>query len=355
MNNLSGKEELRNSIREYCEEEGTYYRQVDEQRSLIRCPFCGDSNDPHHAHLYIVFNTDNNYNPGFICHKCGEHGAVTGDFLTALGLSNPNTKAILESINKTSRKRARNGYGDETELNVFDYKRPLIARGRKIEYIEKRLGRSFTDDELNTCKVVESLHKFLLLNNIPKEHYRYPLWQMDILERDYVGFLTYGNSHILLRDITGTHELSWVKYPISPESSKNRVIYTLETSLDPYETSPVTINIGEGVMDIISVAYNLGFNVDNSLNVCITGNHYEQFLIFLINLGFIGSNININIFPDNDAKFNSKAKKKTTLAYFRHIFQRAKYLFGEITIYYNIIGKDCGVPRDEIRLKKYHL
>lgn len=355
MHNQQNKIQLREAIKEYCQSEDSYYREVDDQRALIRCPFCGDSSNLHHAHCYIIFNTDNDYKPGFICHKCGEHGAVTEDFLTALGLSDANTKALVSGINSTSRKRAKNGYGDETELNVFEYKRPPVIRGRKTKYIEDRLGRAFTDQELVTCKTITSLHQFLVLNKISAEEYRYPLWQMNILERDYVGFLTYGNSHILLRDITGTHELSWVKYPISSESSKNRVIYTLETALDPYETRSITINIGEGVMDIISVAYNLGYNKENTLNVCITGNHYEQFLIFLIDLGFIGSNVNINIFPDNDAAFNQKAKKKTDLYYFQKLFRKAKYLFGDIYVYYNIIGKDCGVPRDQIKLKKFKL
>lgn len=355
MHNKDAKEALRESIKEYCTEENTYYREVDDQRSLLRCPFCGDSSNRNHAHLYIVFNTDNDYNPGFICHKCGEHGAVTGDFLTALGLTDANAKAVLEGINKTSKKRAKNGYGDEVELNVFEYKRPPIKRGNKLRYLESRLGRSFSDEELTTCKVITSLHEFLILNNIPPEDYRYPLWQMNILETDYIGFLTYGNSHIMMRDITGRHELSWVKYPISKESSKNRVIYTLEAALDPIDPRPITINVGEGIMDIISVAYNLGFKTENSLNICIAGNHYEQFIVFLVNLGFIGSNIHINIFADNDQKFNKKAKKQTTLPYFQKLFKHAKYLFGDIHIYYNLIEKDCGCPRDQIRLQKYKL
>lgn len=355
MHNKEAKEALRESIKDYCDEEHTYYRAVDDQRSLIRCPFCGDSTNLHHAHLYIVFNTNNDYNPGFICHKCGEHGAVTEDFLTALGLSDANTRAILTGINKTSKKRAKNGYGDEVEMNVFDYKRPPIKRGSKIQYLEERLGRNFTDEELNTCKTITSLHEFLLLNNIPPEEYRYPTWMMNVLEHDYIGFLTYGNSHIMMRDITGTHDVSWIKYPISTDSSRNRVIYTLETALDPLDPSPITINISEGIMDIISVAYNLNFKTENSLNVCIAGNHYEQFIVFLINLGFIGSNIHINVFADNDMKFNAKAKKQTTLPYFQKLFRRAKYLFGDVHIYYNVIEKDCGCPREQIRLQKFKL
>lgn len=355
MSNQQIKINLKEAIKEHCEEEGSYYREVDDRRILIRCPFCGDSTNPRHAHLYIVLNIENNYNPGYICHKCGEHGAVNEEFLSMLDITNPNLKASLHVLNKTSDKRTKNGYAEETKMEFFDYKLPPIRRGNKINYLEGRLGRPFTDEELTSCKVITSLKDFIDLNHIPRNEYRYPIWQMNILERDYLGFLTYGNSHILFRDITDKHDLSWIKYPITLQSSENNVIYTLATALDPLTTESITINISEGVMDIVSVCYNLGYQGSNVLNVCITGNHYEKFVVFLINLGLIGSNININIFADNDAAFNQKAKRKTTIPYFQKIFRKSKYLFGSIHVFYNVIGKDCGVPRNKIRLQKIRL
>ena len=352
MSNQQIKINLKAAIKEHCEEEGSYYREVDDRRILIRCPFCGDSTNPRHAHLYIVLNIENNYNPGYICHKCGEHGAVNEDFLTMLDIANPNLKAELHVLNKTSERRSHNGYTEETKMEYFDYKIPMIRRGSKTAYLEERLGRSFSDQELKDCKVITSLYDFMTQNQIPENEYRYPAWQMNILERDYLGFLTYGNSHILLRDITNTHDLSWLKYPITLQSAENNVIYTLAAELDPLSPKPIIINICEGVMDIVSVCYNLGYDKPGTLNVCITGNHYEKFILFLINLGLVGSNITINIFADNDAVFNPKAKRKTTLPYFQKVFRKAKYLFGSIYVYYNVIGKDCGVPRDKIRLQK---
>lgn len=355
MGNLETKIRLRTLIKQRCEEDGSYYREVDPIRILIRCPFCGDSSDPRHAHFYIICDTSQNTNAGYICFKCGEHGAVTAETLTALGISDPNIKSELVTLNKTAEKSPVKGYMEENRMDVFPMKTPpRILPGRKIQYLEKRLGRTFSEEELKDMKVIPSIHKFLDLNGITD--YAFSKYQMNMLEHDYVGFLSYGNSHLLLRDITGNHkDYSWIKYPILEESRNNRVFYTISTELDPFTTEPITVNMAEGIMDILSICYNLGYGTKNTLNVCISGNHYERFLIMLLDLGIVGSNVTINVFPDNDIEFNPTAKKKTTISYFEKIFQKFKYLYKEINVFYNKIGKDCGVPKDEIKLKKYRL
>lgn len=353
MNNQETKQLLREEIYKHCQEEGIYYRDVDSIRILTRCPLCGDSNDPNHAHFYIICDPTTNTNPGYKCFKCDEAGAITPEILVRLGIHNPNLQSGLQTLNKTASKVNRKGYFATDMVQTFDYKVPPVYKGRKTKYIEERLGRSLSKEDLEDARVVTSLHRFLDLNGI--KEYRFRLPYMEMLERDYVGFLTYGKSHVMLRDITGKHDHAWVIYPISPLSQNNKVFYTMETSIDPLTTEPITVNLGEGVMDILSVRFNLGYDKPNTLNACVVGKHYEQFLFFLLNLGIVGGNVTINVFADNDMQYNKKAKGVTDEAYFNRIFKRFRFLYKEINIYWNVKGKDVGVPVDQISLKKMRI
>jgi hypothetical protein len=176
------------------------------------------------------------------------------------------------------------------------------------------------------------------------------------LEEKYVGFLSYGNSHILFRDITDTEEYRWIKYPISTESSANRIFYSMQSEIDIFTEEEITINLAEGVLDILSANYNLGYSEPNTLNICVSGRYYDSLILFLVNMGFVGSNITINIFADNDYNYNKNNKNNaTTIEYYQKILNHYKHLFGKINVWYNLMSKDIGVPRDKIKLKKYQL
>lgn len=354
MSNMETKLRLREAIKRHCEEEDIYYREVDNVRILTRCPCCGDSSNPTHAHFYLIIDPNSNTNAGYICFKCGEHGPVTADILDAMGIEDTTLKTGISKLNKTADKISTKGYMEEQKMMHFDFEIPMITkRDAKVAYLEHRLGRTFTTKELKEAKVITSLKHFLLLNHIGYRPFQPYL--IERLERDFIGFLSFGNSHILFRDITNTHDPSWVKYPILEESRANRVLYTMTNSLDPLSTGPIRINMAEGIMDTLSVAFNLDHKAGNELNVCLCGKQYRSFLRFLLDLGFCGSNIQINIFADNDMEFNPKAKEKTDLSYFKKNLGRFKYIFGKITIYYNRKQKDCGVPKNEIRLEKHVL
>ena len=353
MNNRETKKMLRETIHQYCDENDVYYRDVDSIRILTRCPFCGDSDNQKHAHFYIICDPDVNNNAGYKCFKCGESGPFTDETLSAFGINDPNLKSGIITLNKTASKIDKKRYMEETTIRHFDYQIPSIYRGNKVAYLEKRLGRTFSDEELRRCKVITSLHRFLDANQI--HSYTVDKYMLNLLERDYIGFLSYGNSHILFRDITEKNHCSWFKYRISDESSGNQVFYSVATEIDPLTPEPITINLAEGIMDVLSACFNLGYDKENTLNVCVSGNHYEKFLLFLLDLGFVGSNVTINIFADNDAVFNPKAKKQTDESYFRRIFSRMSYLYKEVNVYWNIKKKDIGYPREDIRLKKIRI
>ena len=175
------------------------------------------------------------------------------------------------------------------------------------------------------------------------------------IEDHYLGFLTFGNSHILFRDVSGKEKYRWIKYPITNESKQCRAFYSVESVVDIYTKEKIVINLSEGVMDILSAYINLGYDGDNVMNIAVCGKHYVGVLMKLVNMGFVGDNIEVNIFADNDKDFNNKNNNPTTVEYFRYIMKKIRYLYGSVNVYYNTINKDIGVPLKEISLKKYRL
>lgn len=333
---------------------GVYTKQIDEVEYRTRCPYCGDSARENTGHFYLRINPNDNYQIVYNCFKCPAGGILDSEVLAALDITDVNLKASLHQLNKTSDviddKFILEGYKN----SFFDYHLPEIKDFRKIPYLEKRLGQSFHSDDFHRMKLVTSLKDFLIENNITKlmcDH-----TYANAIEDHYIGFLTNGNSHILFRDITDREKLSWLKYPITKESKENRVFYSMESMVDIFSDDPITINLAEGVMDILSAYYNLGYSKQNTINVCVTGKYYERMLLYLIDMGFIGSNITVNIFADNDKVFNrKKGYQSTTIEHYRKLLKNYKCIYGDTNVYYNQLYKDIGVPKNKISLKRYKI
>lgn len=350
---LSKNGQIKLDIIEALRGRGEYFKQISDIRYRTRCPYCGDSqSNLNTGHFYLRIDPTDNYPILYICFKCDMKGVVTDDVLMDLDIDDVRIKSGLTTLNRTSDKIDNKNYVAETEMVMFDFVLPEIKRGAKTKYIENRLGIKLTDDELMNMKVVTSIREFLITNNIRKINKGFSNADMFRLEDHFVGFLTYGNSHILLRDITGKDSWRWVKYPITEESSKNKIFYVISNTVDVLTSDDITINLSEGVFDAVSICYNFEYDKPNTLNIAVSGKYYSRILLFLLDLGIVGSNVTVNIFSDNDVEFNKKGGN-TTLEYYKKVLERYKYLFGKVNVYYNTIGKDYGVPRKEICLKKY--
>ena len=333
---------------------GIYFKQVNDVEYRTRCPFCGDSDNINKGHLYIRINPEDNYNIVYHCFKCEESGVLTDDILSEFDIDDISLKSELITLNKTAKKVDSKNISSNSKIMFFNYYVPdKIKRGPKTEYIEKRLGMPFSDKDFKKMKIITSLKDFLIYNNIFTLSVDRKIASM--LDRDYVGFLSFGNSHILFRDITDKNEFRWIKYPITKESKNNRLFYSMEATIDPLTTEKMVINLSEGVLDILSACFNFGFDDPNIMNIAVSGKYYDRLLLYLVDLGIVGSNITVNIFSDNDAMYNKKNKNPTTIEYYRKLLKKYKNLYGEINIYYNLLGKDIGVPLDQIKLKHYKL
>lgn len=331
-----------------------YIKQVNDVEYRIRCPFCGDSQrNLNTGHMYIRINPLDNFPMVYNCFKCTEHGIVNKEFLNVMDIDDYNLLSSVVSLNKNSSNFKAHKFINGDKTIIFEYKRPEFTRSKKTLYIENRLGVDISDSDLNKLKVITSLKDFLLYNDI-HELTCDKRWANKI-EDHYVGFLTFGNSHILFRDITDSEEYSWIKYPITNESKQCQAFYSIESEIDIFTKEKLIINLAEGIMDIASSYLNLGYNNPNTMNIAVCGKHYVSILTKLVNMGFVGENIELNIFSDNDAEFNKKNNAPTDIEYFSKIMHRMKHLYGRTNIYYNTLYKDIGVSKEKISLKKFIL
>lgn len=326
-------------------------KKVHSNQFRMRCHFCGDSQkNLEERHLYVLCDLTNDLPLKYNCFKCGESGYVNKDFLEKADITDKNLISRIYTLNRKSEKYDKKNINANDDVYTFNFCVPNIKLSKKTEYINNRFGIKFNNDDYKKMKVITSLFEFLKINDIKTSSFtRDVLYK---LEDHYVGFLTNGSSHILFRDITDSEEHSWVKYPIVPDSSKNRIFYTLESSIDILSTDELNINLSEGVFDTLGIAYQLIDNTDNSINIAVSGKYYNRVLTYLIGLGLYGSNVIVNIYSDNDNTFNKKKSNDTSIDHYRNLLNRYKPLYGRINVIYNLKNKDYGIPKDGIIIKK---
>lgn len=322
---------------------------------VVRCPYCGDSPDIRKAHFYITIHMDDETPILYNCFRCPVGGVVNKEVMARLGLMDEYLTSGITILNKSVVAYDKKEINQETKILVFDYELPEIKDGKKLDYIRNRLGVPFTMEDFYEMKVITSLRDFYKKNDIKK------LTCSDKMayfyEENFVGFLSHGNGYILLRDITGKADIPWIKYPVIEKAREGKVFYSLASQIDIFTEDTITVNLAEGVFDILGVYHHLHKKEKNTINIAVTGKYYETAMYYLIGLGIAGSNVRINIYADNDASFNKKGKttNDTSIEYYQNLFKDLKYLFKVVYVYYNEISKDMGVPKEKIMLKKYKL
>ena len=339
---------------DFLESRGEYFRPVSDVMYNIRCPLCGDTQKRYNeGHLYIKIDRESEFGMPYICFKCNESGVINRHMLDELLCDDDELIKGVQQLNKKLKNYDRKGINEETIVS-FDYEIPDLERDeRKINYVENRLGLHFTNEECREMKMITSIYDFLLHNEIKKTAFNKEV--MMLLQKDYVGFLSSGNSHVLFRDVTDTHEYSWIKYPITKQSQRNKIFYAMDKEIDLFADEDITINLSEGVTDTLGIAYHFGYKDKNALNIATTNKYYDAMMFRLIDMGFIGSHITVNIWSDNDNDFNKKKSNDTSTEYYRKILSKYKPIFKEINVYHNIKSKDYGVRKDDIILKKERL
>lgn len=348
-------QELKLSLIEYLKTSCERFKGPDTRHNyIVRCPYCGDSVTANHGHFNIRIEPSDNSVMVYNCFRCPAGGVVTPDVLERLGVTDNTIMESISVMNRNAPIRDVSRYLAQDSILQLEYKQPDTFRyPEKIQYINRRLGRIFDEQDCKNAKVVTSLKDFLDMNGINEITVEPSI--ANYLERAYVGFLSFGNSYLLFRDITGHSKYPWVKYAILEKAKGTMCFYSMNSEVDLFTSDKITVNMAEGVMDILGVAYHCDEYAANHINIAVGGKFYEKILRQLVSMGFVGKNVVVQIFSDNDIKFNVKSVKDTTLESYRKIFRDRKQLFGTMNVWINTIGKDFGVPKNEICPKKIKL
>ncbi len=306
---------------------------------ITRCIFCGDSQkNPHHGHLYIKLNLNNVEPILFHCFKCEIGGILTPSILRSFKINDLQLNSSLISYNKKS---IRNNKHLGVYNNDLNLKVPTPKYNKKTllkkEYIEKRLGIKIPIEELVDLKMIFNLGDFLEYNEIEK--ITVSKQKALLIHNDYIGFLTAKNEFINFRDITESHD-RYIKYNIYNNLDNTRKFYTIPNNIDLLTPNKITINIAEGVFDILGIYYHLyEKECNNIIYVGVCGSGFISVIKYFIKMGIFG-NIDINIYSDRDHN----------PLFYKKLKEELKDWVSTINLFYNEKEKDYGFPKDRLEI-----
>lgn len=306
----------------------------------VRCPYCGDSRNPEHYHLNIKVNPNDNNPLVFRCLRCNTSGFVNGNLLTMVGAGSTAQSINVEKYNRLSCKK--NGI-IMTNKKGINMKIPKLVINESViqkhQYIENRLGTKLDIEDLHHKKIVYDFIGLMKYNNINKLNGSVD--HIKTLHTDHVGFLSAKNDFINFRDITNTHKRYYI-YKVIKSIDTTGKFYIMPNKIDPFSDDIKTINIAEGVFDILGIYYHLFNKYDtNTVYSSINGAGYLNVIKYILSCGLL-CDVNVNIFSDAD-----RPPK-----YYRNMIRVISPFVNDIRLFYNSIGKDYGVPAKEIKLKE---
>ena len=203
----------------------------------------------------------------------------------------------------------------------------------QVRYIERRLGKGLKFEDYQKFKIVWDINN--LLPFISRDHTKNSLPS----NNESISFLSDDKSVLLTRLFEDQGDIRWKKVRLM--NSDNKSFYVIASTLDLFTKDNITVNIAEGVIDVLSIYKNFN-DGPNSIYVASLGSDYIAAVDYAIAKGFIGTNINIKIYIDQDQ--NEKILLRGLKKY--------KWIFNNIFVYRNILDKDVGVTIDRINLEE---
>lgn len=316
-----------------------------------RCPICGDSESNRRKTSFSINVDDQSERFLFFqCFRasCGAKGIVNEDFLDEIGFTNRSSINKIISFNAKRTSKIGGKYRAKTvkELtNVIEVKDNLSDT--KLRYINNRLGLNLTFNDLLRFKINLNLNRLLSLNEIYVSPSRMNYY--DKLSTYGVSFISAYNDYVIVRDIS-KNQVTGKRYNnINVFNNYDDVTkcYCIPAKLDLLSPEPTVINISEGAFDILGVYHHLDIDRDykNQIFIAACGSGIVRTIqSYIRQYGLL--DVKINIFSDADVpleKYYELNKLRNYVTKF------------DVTVYYNILSKDFGVPKDKIKYTKTRL
>jgi hypothetical protein len=315
------------------------YQTTNKKEVRVRCPYCGDSRkDPSHAHLYIEMRPPFK----FYCQRCSTAGVLNTDTLRDLEIYNTDLSVNIVNANKTIKKAGG------AKFKIQKYKPKLEDEANEftpgiIQYFNNRFGSNYSNEEIvDKFKAITNADKFFGVNNfrVPVNNGGYPLYDFN----NSIGFLSSDGSHVIFRDITNQQMKRYYNLNLFNEDfSTSNKLYNIKAGIDLMKDE-ITLVITEGIFDIIGVyeAFYKNMKTDNDhIFAAAAGKGYNAVISHYIRMGFL--NLKVIIYSDSDVN----------IEFFKNLKMSSPYLKNSrLTIFYNNLEKDFGVPKERIRLRK---
>lgn len=304
----------------------------------VRCPFCGDSvKDPSHHHFNIKINPDDNEPIVFRCLRCNVSGLLTTDTLAMIGTVSSEYASALKKYNRASSKKS--GIVINKKKVNLEYPELIINDNvlKKHKYIEQRLGIKLDPYDLYKKKIVYDFLGLMKYNKI--EQINCSMEKAISLQNEHVGFISAKNDFINFRDITGKNKRYYI-YKVLKNFDTTGKFYIMPNTIDPFSNDLKTINIAEGVFDILGLYYHIFEQYENNmLYVAINGAGYLNVIKYIMQQGLV-CDVNVNVFSDLDRPPH----------YYNKMIEKLSPFVNDIRVYYNMLEKDYGVPKKDIKL-----
>lgn len=308
---------------------------------MIRCPFCGDSiKHANSTHLYIKVMNEQPNNPfPYYCQRCKATGIVDSDFLKMLQIFSTELLVTMNKYNKTLVKSNKIKLASKTKLKLPEYEDNKLNRV-KLNYINKRLGTNLTYKDLSKYKIILNLYDVLDLNGITSLTCKDSMG--DILDRNFIGFVSYDNNFIIMRNLSKKTlaNMRYYNYNIYGNYENSKRFYVMPNDVDVLNPT-VKVIATEGIFDILGVYFNVKDQDKNSNTIytAICGTGYNNVIKQFAKMGFLEQDI--HIYSDADQKIKSYNYVKSDIE---------DYIDGDLDIYYNKLEKDFGVTKEQIEL-----
>lgn len=342
MNNYEFKLQVMNKLKQV-----QSARMINSDQIVLRCPLCGDSKKSlTKARFYVKINLKADEPILYHCFNCECSGILTPSILRSLKINDLQINSGLLRYNNSTIGKVNKSLGIKNNDFNFLIPRPQEDEKtvRKLDYINKRLGTNMSIDELVRLKVIFNLGEFLKVNEI--ENITVKKEQALLLHNEYVGFLTAKNEFINFRDITGKNK-RYVKYSIFKNLENTRKMYVIPNNIDLLSTKRVTINLAEGVFDILSIWNHIyDRETDNIVYSAVCGSGYITVVKYFLQMGLFGD-VDINIYSDNDHE----------PSFYKDMIKEVDDWINKVTLYYNDTRgeKDFGVSKDKISITRKRL
>lgn len=300
----------------------------------MKCPFCGDSPNPHTTHFNIRISEDDN----FMVKKCFQPGCVASGLLTRdglihIGISDTDVLRFVIDSAKENKDVVSRISGTKLNLEFPD----LLDEPK--EYIYRRTNIDLDkEDNIKKYRIVTDLNKFYNINK-DKIEYNKRLWMLMAKERKgkrYVGFVNDTGTFMDIRSVKDG-KITHMKIPLKE--------FPLYVDHKPYLIKhnfslkrKMKIYIGEGVFDIINV-YNFFRNDGVYIRTGSINSYYKIFKRF----SKYYYDVEWVFIRDKDVSIEFFKKLKKTYSY------RIKH---DPLIIYNDLSKDFGDLREPIEVKK---